>query len=255
MKFKDMINTIQLGDCYELIKDIPDKSIDLIVTDPPYKIEGLHTGTGILKDRSKNLNHYVNQMRDLKVDKGINYKILDEFVRVLKNINIYVWCNKEQIIDYLDYFVKKQNCNYEFIIWHKSNVAPFTNGHYLKDKEYCLYFWKNVIIKGKYENMSTVYSTSINVDDKKKYEHPTIKPLNIIKNLIINSSKENDIVLDCFCGSGTTCVACKETGRKFIGIEIDKKYHKIAINRLNGISANGQISMMFNDKGEVLNNE
>ena len=91
MKFEDMINTIQLGDCYELIKQIPDKSIDLIYTDPPYKIEGLHTGTGILKDRSKNLNHYVNQMRNLEIDKGIDYKIIDEFVRVMKHIYIYIY--------------------------------------------------------------------------------------------------------------------------------------------------------------------
>lgn len=250
MKFEDMINTIQLGDCYELIKLIPDKSIDLIYTDPPYKIEGLHTGTGILKDRSKNLNHYVNQMRNLQIDKGIDYKILDEFVRVMKNIYIYIWCNKEQIIDYLDYFVKKHKCNYEFIIWHKTNVAPFTNGHYLKDKEYCLLFWKNAKIKGKYEDMSTVYHTSINTSDKDLYKHPTIKPIEFVKKHILNSTNENDIVLDCFCGSGTTCVAAKELGRRFIGMEIDKEYHRIAVNRLNGITADGQLSL-FTDISQI----
>lgn len=80
-------------------------------------------------------------------------------------------------------------------------------------------------------------------EDKKKYNHPTIKPLNIIKNFINNSSNENDIVLDCFCGSGTTCVAAKETGRRFIGMEINPKYYKIAVDRLNGINANGQTSI------------
>lgn len=246
MKFEEMINTIQLGDCYELIKQIPDKSIDCIYTDPPYKIEGLHTGTGILKDRSKNLNHYVNQMRDLQIDKGIDCSILEQFVRIMKKINIYIWCNKEQIIDYLDYFVKKYKCNYEFIIWHKQNVAPFTNGHYLKDKEYCLYFWKDVVVKGKYENMSTVYHTTINTKDKNLYKHPTIKPINFVKMHLQNSTQPNDIVLDCFCGSGTTCVACKELERRYIGMEIDETFHKIAINRLNGIDAHGQINL-FSD--------
>ena len=61
----------------------------------------------------------------------------------------------------------------------------------------------------------------------------------------INSSNENDIILDCFCGSGTTCVACRETSRRFIGMEIDTEYHKIAVNRLNGITANGQMSLLF----------
>ena len=86
----------------------------------------------------------------------------------------------------------------------------------------------------------------------KIYKHPTIKPLNIIENLIINSSNENDIVLDCFCGSGTTGVACKELNRKFIGIEIDREYHKIAVDRLNGITANGQTTIFtdFENIGE-----
>ena len=70
--------------------------------------------------------------------------------------------------------------------------------------------------------------------------------MQIIKNLIINSSNENDIVLDCFSGSGTTCVACKELNRRFIGIEIDPEYHKISMDRLNGILANGQISFDTN---------
>lgn len=81
-----------------------------------------------------------------------------------------------------------------------------------------------------------------NVQDKKKYNHPTIKPLSIIRTLIKNSSNENDIVLDCFSGSGTTCVACKELNRQFIGIEINPEYHRISMDRLNGILANGQLS-------------
>ena len=79
--------------------------------------------------------------------------------------------------------------------------------------------------------------------------------MELVKRHILHSTQENDIILDCFAGSGTTCVACKETNRRYIGMEIDKEYHKIAVNRLNGIDASGQISMMFNDKGETINNE
>lgn len=96
---------------------------------------------------------------------------------------------------------------------------------------------------GTYETKLKYYISNINKEDKEKYLHPTIKPLEVVKNHIINSTKENDIVLDCFCGSGTTCVAAKETGRRYIGMEIDPEYHKIAVDRLNGINANGQTSI------------
>ena len=251
MKFEDMINTIQLGDCYELIKQIPDNSIDLIITDPPYEI-GKGGMTGIFKNRDKIGHKYYDAIMDKKLDKGINLSILDEFVRSLKKINIYIWCNKDQISDYLDYFVKNKKCNFEFIIWGKNDPTPFTCGHYLKDKEYCLFFWKGSYLKGNYETMKTIYMSNKNKQDGKTFNHPTIKPLNIITNLIINSSKENDIVLDCFAGSGTTCVAAKELGRQYIGMEIDPEYHKIAVDRLNGITANGQTSIFtdFDNLGE-----
>ncbi len=78
----------------------------------------------------------------------------------------------------------------------------------------------------------THYETLSNKKEKTLYGHPTVKPLNIIKNLIINSSNEGDTVLDCFMGSGTTGVACKELGRNFIGMELEDKYFEIAKNRI-----------------------
>ena len=75
------------------------------------------------------------------------------------------------------------------------------------------------------------------------YKHPTIKPLELVKKHILHTTQPNDIILDCFCGSGTTCVAAKETGRRFIGMEINSKYYKIAVDRLNGINASGQTSI------------
>lgn len=129
--------------------------------------------------------------------------------------------------------MKEQGCNFEIIIWHKTNVPPFTNGHYLKDKEYCLMFWEQgAKINGTYETMGTVYRSTTNVKDKELYERPTIKPLNIIENLIKNSSAPGDTVLDCFMGSGTTGVACRNLDRNFIGIEIDQKYFDIAKRRI-----------------------
>ncbi|HHX69576.1 MAG TPA: site-specific DNA-methyltransferase [Gallicola sp.] len=105
----------------------------------------------------------------------------------------------------------------------------------MTDKEYCLYFRKNAYCNPKtYEDAKTVYCLPINAKDKNNFNHPTIKPLEIINKLVKNSSRENDTVLDCFMGSGTTGVACKQQKRNFIGFEIDEKYFKIAEQRIKG---------------------
>jgi len=80
------------------------------------------------------------------------------------------------------------------------------------------------------------YASNLNVADKKLYGHPTIKPLQIIQNFVVNSSVEGDTVLDCFMGSGTTGVACRNLNRNFIGIEIDPKYFEIAQKRLEEVT-------------------
>lgn len=184
---KTDINQIYLGDAYELIKDIADNSIDLIVTDPPYDIQGIH-GAGIMKSRKK--GNFIDDIEKNKLDKGMDFAILDEFVRVLKKINVYIWCNKSMILSLLKYFVEDKQCNYEILIWAKENPIPFCGTHYLVDKEYCLYFWEQgAEINIPFERARTVYFSKNNIQDKKDYIHPTIKPLEIIENLIANSSQ------------------------------------------------------------------
>ena len=137
------------------------------------------------------------------------------------------------------------------MFWGKTNPTPTCSGKYLSDVEYCLMFReKGTTIGGTYETKSKFYISSTNTADKELYNHPTIKPLELVKRHIINSTNVGGVVLDTFCGSGTTCVACKETGRRYIGMEIDKEYWKIAVDRLNGINANGQMSI-FTDFEEV----
>lgn len=242
MKFEDMINTIQLGDCYELIKDIPDNSIDCIYVDVPYLMPNTRGVSGGFMSERVN-DFYDNQINNFK--DGFNLQILDEFIRISKNMNIYIWCNKFLIYSLLNYFVKEKGCNkYEILIWCKTNPIPMTNNIWLSDVEYCLWFGeKDVKLNDGYELKSKWYVSPINQSDKDKYKHPTIKPLELVKRHILHSTQPNDIVLDCFCGSGTTCVACKETDRRYIGMEIDPEYHKIAVDRLNGINANGQTSI------------
>ena len=244
MKFENIINTIQLGDCYELIKNIPDKSIDCIYVDVPYLYESGSHGESELSKRI-----YKYQKVDLQkagIYDGFDYKIYDEFLRISKSVNIFIWCSRLQIPDTLNYFVSK-GYKYNILVWCKTNPTPATNNSWLPDIEYCLCFrdTKTKLNDG-YELKSKWYVSPINQSDKELYKHPTIKPLELVKRHILHSTQPNDIVLDCFCGSGTTCLATKETGRRYIGMEIDPEYHRIAVNRLNGILANGQQSIFTN---------
>lgn len=239
MKYE--INNIYCEDCYEAIKHLPDKSIDCIYTDVPYLIDNHGFGKSKLGDRMKKKHN------DLKgIDKGFNTSILDEFVRVMKKINIFVWCSKLQIIELLNYF-DKLKCRFEILVWIKDNPSPTCNNIWLPDMEYCLYFRENgVPLNDGYELKHKWYSSAINKKDKDKFEHPTIKPLKLVERHILHATQPNAIVLDCFIGSGTTAVACKNTGRQYIGFEKDKRWYKIAIDRLNNIQANGQISIFTN---------
>lgn len=239
MKFEDMINNITLGDSYKLIKDIPDKSIDLIIIDPPYEIKQMSGGGSLYK---KNIKNMFKELKEKELDKGVDFKIFDDLLRIMKKPNIYIWCNKTLIPKLIDFFVNKNNLKFDLITWHKTNAMPLCGGSYLIDTEYCLYFREGIKMNTTYDTAKTHYEIPINIKDKEKYKHPTIKPLSIIKNLIINSSNKGEVVLDCFSGSGTTCVASKELNRKFIGIEIDAEFYKISLDRLNGMLANGQIS-------------
>mgnify|MGYP001166079009 CR=1 FL=1 len=220
---------IYLEDCLEGLKKIPDKSIDLSVTDPPYEIET--TGAGLYKQTDKQYIKELNSMKD-----GFSKEILDELCRVLKKINVYFFCSQKQIIPLLDYFVKGKKCNYNIISWHKTNPIPACGNKYLTDTEFILFFReRGVKIYGEFHTKFTYYITPLNQKDKKLYGHPTVKPLNIVRNFIINSSLPGDIVLDPFMGSGTTAVACLETDRHFIGFETNEDYYNIALSRINEV--------------------
>lgn len=214
------------GDCLEVMEDIEKGSVDLVVTDPPYEIAT--TGAGIYKQTDKQYVKELNGMKD-----GFSEEVLDELCRVMKKINIYFFCSQKQIIPLLDYFVKKKKCNWNILSWHKTNPIPACGNKYLIDTEFILFFReKGVKVYGSFDTKRTWYATPLNQSDKKKYGHPTVKPLSILENLVVNSSQEGEVVLDCFMGSGSTGVACLNTNRNFIGIELDEGYFEIARNRI-----------------------
>ena len=229
------LNKIYNMDCLEGLKLIPDKSIDLVVTDPPYDIQT--SGAGIYKQADKQYVKELNFMKD-----GFLPEVLDELCRVLKKINIYIFCSQKQIIPLLDYFVKGKKCNYNLLTWHKTNPVPACGNKYLTDTEFILFFReKGVKIYGNFNSKFTYYVTPLNQRDKKRYGHPTVKPLEMIQNFVINSSLEDMIVLDPFMGSGTTAVACINTNRNYIGFELDKHYCEIANERIQKALAEKEV--------------
>ena len=135
-------------------------------------------------------------------------------------------------------FIDKYNCRYNLLVWCKTNPTPATNNVWLPDVEYCLCFKEKGApnYNDGYELKSKWYMSPINKKDKDLFSHPTCKPLEFVKRHILHSTNPNDIILDCFIGSGTTAVACKELNRHYIGFEINTDYYNIAIDRLKGIT-------------------
>lgn len=218
------INEIYNMDCMEGVKLLEDNSIDLVVMDPPYLLNLAKV------KKTSTFNNYANELIGLK--DGFDLRVLDLLIQKMKKINIYIYCSKRQIKELLEYF-QKRGCNYEILTWHKQNPSPLINNNYLPDTEYVLYFReKGVKLYGNYHTKRKFYISGVNQVDKKRYKHPTIKPLPFIENHIINSSKEGDLILDCYCGSGTTLVGAIKNKRNFIGFEIDKNYYEIAKQRV-----------------------
>lgn len=234
-----MVNKIHFGDCYKIIKQIPNKSVDCIYTDIPYLFSrgggnGSRISRGIMK-----------LMNDLQgITDGIDWAILDEFLRVMKRINCFIRCSKDQILYLLNFFTQ-HGAKFEILTWVKSNPTPMTNNMWLPDIEYCLHFRESgVRMNDGYHLKSKWHKSQKNISDKQVFDHPTIKPLELVRRHICHATRENDVVLDPFIGSGTTAVACRECSRRYIGIEIDPRWHKVAVDRLDGIDARGQVGFL-----------
>ena len=209
------LNKIYNMDCLMGLKSIPDKLIHLTCTDIPYGV----------------VNRESNGLRNLDKDKAdiIEFDlhtVLSEICRVT-NGSIYIFCGTEQVSEIRRYLVS-DGLTTRLIIWEKTNPSPM-NGQYvwLSGVECCIYGkYKGATYNGYCENTVLRYSCSRNK------LHPTQKPLELIKKLILQSSNEGDIVLDPFIGSGTTAIACINTNRNFIGFELDPTYYAIAEGRI-----------------------
>ena len=226
------VNEIITGDCLEVMKGWPDNCVDLVLTDPPYEFESKNPAGGGFMDKE-------NKKHLDKIGKsfGFNFKpteLLLESERVCKKLNGYFFTNKKLVPVYLNYAEKNQH-KWDILLWRKPNPVPIFNAHYLIDKEYIIYMKKSGAFFGGTADYNKYFTIKSHRVFQGESGHPTEKPLNIICEIIEVSTREGDLILDPYCGSGTTCVAAKMLGRRYIGIDISEKYCKIARQRLEAV--------------------
>ena len=220
------------GDAIEFMKTLENESVDLIVTDPPYKVtsRGNAGSSGGMMQTKLSMQGKIFKHNAIK---PIEY--IPEFYRLLKDgSHCYIMTNHINLQEMLN---TATECGFHFIkslIWNKGN--KIMGQFYMSQFEYILFFRKG---KGKKINKCGT-ADILNVPNKKtkgedgKNIHDTEKPVELMKILIENSSQEGELVLDPFIGVGAVGIACKELNRDYIGIELDENYYNIACNRING---------------------
>lgn len=218
------------GGCMEYMRTLEDESIDLIVTDPPYPT----TSRGHAGNSGGMLQKEINKKGKVFEHNNIDCtEYAPEFYRVLKNgSHCYVMTNHINLIKMLNVFT---DCGFHFIkslIWNKGN--KIMGQYYMSQFEYILFFRKGY--GKKINNCGTADILSVpnkkTKDANGKNIHDTEKPVELMKILIENSTQKGDIVLDPFVGVGATALACIESERDYIGIELDENYYNIAKERV-----------------------
>ena len=233
MAVKSQLYRIAQGDSHELIKAIPDHSVDLILTDPPYNLAQHSTGNIPLLGRSAMNNDLAPwDLIEFKPEEWIA-----EFLRILKPTgNLFIFTSYNQIGKWYELLDHKFDAT-NFMVWHKTNPAPkiFKAG-FLNSCELIYTCWNkghtwNFINQAEMHNFieSSICMKPERLSDPK---HPTQKPVSILKKLITIASNENDVIFDPFMGVGSTGVAALELGRKFIGFEIAPDYFTAAEKRI-----------------------
>lgn len=232
LNIQDLENKIINADCMDILKQLPDKCVDLVLTDPPYKQE-FH-GRGMSKDRPNYM-----KIKEYGSSKDFNYCEFFELVlQKMKNINFFTFCDKETKYDFIT-FAKQNGFGYHEVVFCKTSPTPFTNNQWLPDVEFGLHIFKDLEVMGDY---STKRSFFVMPNFKEQgIDHPTPKRTDIVGRILQNISKPNDLILDCFSGSGTTAIACHRLGRRFICIEKDEFYYQSSVKRLEDEQRQGRL--------------
>jgi len=240
------INQIHHGDCLELMKEIPDNSIDCIITDPPYNISQKDFNVDRSKCKSKSMRRKSKLVYDFgewdnksrKDFLEFTYSWIKECCRVLKDGGTIISFFDNKEISYLGWVSKEFGIKTRAIFsWCKSNPVPsFKKVNYLSSIEL---IWigskgeKTWTFNFKQQKEMKNFMITANKSAYGETKHPTEKPKELINHLLQIHTNVGDLVLDIFSGSGTTAVCCKELGRIFIGIEKEREYFEMAQKRLS----------------------
>ena len=226
------IDIIYNQDCLAGMRQMPDGCVDLCIADPPYDFKSTRGGGAFgskSEDGSKGRAYHAELF---PMSQGFTVDVLDEMCRLCRIPNMYVFCSKDQVHQLLDYAAKRR-LNFDILSWHKPNPVPTCSNKYLSDTEYIVFMrGKGARVYGTYETKRKWWVQPVNASDKRLYRHPTVKPLNIIRQMIVNSSEVGGVILDPFMGSGTTAVAAISEGRRFVGFETDRGYYDTAVGRI-----------------------
>ena len=198
-EMKDLINKIHHADCMDIMKDMNDKCIDLVITDPPYNIKRFERGS-------------------LRFDKNNNYK------------NGLEWDNKPN----KDYFNELFRVSQYQIIWGANNFELPTSEYFIVwDKQQTVDNFASAELA--YTNIkkpAKIYKYSIHKHNQTIKIHPTQKPISLYRWLLQNYAKQGQLILDTHSGSGSCAIACHLEGFDFIAIEKDKDYYNDSVKRL-----------------------
>lgn len=247
------------GDAVEVLKTIQNESVDFIFADPPYFLS--NDGFTVKSGKSVSVNKGVwDKSKGFDSEITFHELWIEECLRVLKPNGTIAVSGTYHSIYKCGYIFQKLNCRIiNDIIWFKPNGAPalagrnFTASHETilwvsksKDAKHTFNYdesrnWnvENDRIYQKGKQMRSVWSVPTTPKREKSFgQHPTQKPIEVLRRMISLCTKEGDVVLDPFCGSGTTGVVCASLNRKFIGIDLDKGYIELSRNRIEAISEN-----------------
>lgn len=225
---------LRCGDSKDLLRAIPDKSVDLVLTDPPYNIGKFSTGNIKLPGR-RELNNDVAEWDNVDFNPE---DWTDEFIRILKPTgNLFIFTSYNMLGRWYDSLDHRFDTS-QFLIWHKTNPPPkiFKAG-FLNSCEmvFCCWNRKHTWNFTKQNEMHNFIECPICMGHErvKQPRHPTQKPLALMRRLVAVASREDDLVLDPFMGVGSTGCAAMELGRRFVGFEINPAYFNAADKRMS----------------------
>ncbi len=221
------------SDCYDLLSKIPDGSIDLVLIDPPYNISTPNMYVVSAKDKSG--KRMANGFGEWDLSPISTSKLIPEIYRVLKPGGTFICFYDQNKMVFLKICAEIYGFGFiRTIYWHKTNPAPHhAKKTYVQGTEQAMVCYKPD--EGHHYTFNTggkMHKDYFFYPIAKSEFHTTPKNVNLLEELITIHTNVGDTVLDCYSGSGSTAVACANTGRNFIGCELDKEYYKNSVKRI-----------------------